>query len=353
MSFGSAQEVNVKCRAMYARLLDRSEYNTLLQIRSVSQIADYLKKQTPYAYVLRRIDKNDVHRGQLEQVFKRSLFYDYERLLKFTTGGYREAIRAMFESFEVEDLKHIIGSVCSAQKQALTLTDLTYMRTYSEFPISSLLEADTMEDLVANLVHTRYYKALLPFAVREDPDFFKIDHALNLLNYTSKLVAFRQALSGAGRRIATSLYRTQVDIENILFIYRIKKLYHFTASEILVNLLPNAYKLSNHDLLRMAECEGIDELTDAISRTEYGPLFPKGRESEWETLHAEHFYWIHKKNLRTHSGDIGVVLAYLYLKEIDVKNIIMIIEGVRYQLPTERIASFLIGSVSAPNTSVA
>jgi V/A-type H+-transporting ATPase subunit C len=47
--------------------------------------------------------------------------------------------------------------------------------------------------------------------------------------------------------------------------------------------------------------------------------------------------------LRQHGGDIGVALSYLYLKETDIKNIIMIIEGVRYALPTREIASFLIG----------
>ena len=343
MGFGAAQGVNAKCRAMYARLLDRSDYDVLLSMKSVSQIADYLKKQTPYAYVLRRVNENDVHRGQLEQVFKKSLYYDYERLLKFTTGSYKEAIRAMFESYEIEDLKLVIGSICSDHKHILAADDLTYVRTYSNFPISALLDADTMEDLVANLPHTRYYKPLLPFAVKENPDFMKIDHALNLLNYKSKMSVFKNTLRGAGRKIAVSLYGTQADVENILFIYRIKKLYNFQTSEILQQLIPCEYKIGKKELLALAECGGLEELIGKIAATSYEPLFPRGRESEWEMIHAEYFYRIHRKNLRLHGADIGVALSYLYQKEIDIKNIVMILEGIRYSLPTEKIAKFLIG----------
>ena len=343
MSVVSTQGVNVKCRAMYSRLLTRNDYDALMAMKSVSQIAGYLKKQTPYAYVLRRIDEHNVHRGQLEQVFKRSLFYDYERLLKFTTGSYKAAVRAMFEAFEAEDLRLVIGSICSEHKQHISPDDLTYIRSYSEFPASLALEADTLAELAANLRHTRYYKMLLPFTVGGERDFMKIDNALNLLNYKSKMEVFRKALSGASRRVALSLYGTQADLENIMFIYRVKKLYGMSADEILIYLVPCEYRVRNRELLALAECENVDEFIGLIGRTFYGFLFPNGREAEWESLQTGYFYQWHKKNLRVHGGDVGVAFSYLFLKEMDIKNIIMIIEGVRYNIPAETIASFLVG----------
>jgi V/A-type H+-transporting ATPase subunit C len=335
---------------MYARLLSKDDYDTLLSMKSVSQIAVYLKRQTPYAYVMRNIDESDVHRGQLEQVFKKSLFYDYDRLIKFTTGSYKSALRAMFESFEIDDLKLVISSICSANEHYLASEDLTYIRSYSAFSAESLLDARTMEELVDVVRDTRYYKALLPYATRSAiqgaarPDFMNIDHALDLLNYEAKMSEIKKTLSGAELKAVMSLYGAQADIGNILFIYRLKKLYGFTANEILVYLIPCRNRLSNKDLLEMAECAGIDELTDRIAETDYGFLFPKNREGDWENLHTEHFYKLHKKNIRPKGGAVGAfttALSYLHLKEADIRNIIMIIEGVRYSLPTDRIASFL------------
>ena len=348
MNIGAAQVINVKCRAMYARLLDRREYDLLISMKSVSQIAEYLMKQTPYAYALRDIDENDVHRGRLEQCFKRSLFYDYESLLKFTAGGYKAVINAMFESNEIDDIKLVVSSICSDNEHMLTPEDLEYTRSYGKISVASLLGADTMEALAGNLSGTRYYKPLLPFAVRENPDFLKIDNALNILDYKTKTEVFNKSLRGPGRKILSLIYGIKTDIENILFIYRIKKLYRYTTGEIMRYLIPCEYWIGQKDLLSFAECDSLDEIAEKIERTKYGFLFPKDREHEWETLHTEFFYRIYKNILRRNGSSIGVALSYLYLKETDMKNIVMIVEGVRYSLRPDMIASFIIGYRQPP-----
>lgn len=343
MGASPSREVIVKCRAMHARLLGRGDYDKLISMKSVSQIAAYLKKQTPYAYVLRRIDENDVHRGQLEQLFKRSLFYDYERLIKFTAGTYKPAIRAMFDSYEIDDLKLVIGSICSEHEQFLSADDLTYIRSYSEYSTDFILSADNMEQLVDNLNGTRYYEPLLPFAARENPNFTAIDHALNLLNYRALIKAFRETAGGGDLKALISLFCTRTDIENILYVYRTKKLYNIPASEIAMRILPCEYKISRRELLELSGCDGIEAMTDKLADTYYGFLFPKSREHEWETLHSEYIYSRLVSNMRKPGGSVSAAYAYLYLKEIDIKNIIMIIEGVRYALPADQITSFIIG----------
>ncbi|MDR1440598.1 MAG: V-type ATPase subunit [Clostridiales bacterium] len=342
MSVASAQAVNAKCRAMYSKLLGRADYDALLAMRSVPQIAEYLKKETPYAYVLRRLGENEAHRGQLEQLFKKSLYYDYEKLLLFSTGDYKAGIQAMFESYEIDDLKLVIGSICSDHESYLSPDDLTYVRHYSEFGAAGLLECGTMEELAEFLKGTRYYRALKPFAVRERPDFLKIDSALNQLDYAAKMGAFRDKLGPASSKLAVSLYGEESDIGNILFIYRAKKLYRLPVADMLVSLVPSA-RLSNRELLALAESRSLQELIALAAKSCYGHLFPAGREREWESVHEEHFYAIHRRNLRAHGNDIGVAMAYFFLKRMDIKNIITIIEGVRYALPTRDIAAFLIG----------
>jgi len=337
---------------MYARLLSRADYDALLPMKSVSNICAYLKKQTPYSEVLGVIDDNDVHRGQIEQVLKKSLFNDYERLIKFTTGKSRAVLRAMFDSYEIDDLKLVIGSICSENEHYLTPADLTYVSSYAGaespgFTVDALLGADTAEDLAGVLKGTRYYEPLAPFAVRSNPDFLKIDHALNLLNYHDRMNAYDEP-PGSGRNTAASLFSARASIDNILFIYRIKKLYGFMAKDIVPYLIPCVYRIANSELLELAECDSLGDLTDRIGKTWFGFLFPSGRESEWENIQMEYFYNIYRRNLHTNSaggsgGGAMTAISYLYLKETDIRNIINIIEGVRYSLPSDRIASFLIG----------
>jgi len=342
VSAQGAQAVNAKCRAMYARLLSRADYDTLLGYRSVQQVADYLKKETPYSYVLRKLDSNDVHRGQLEQVFKSSLYYDYERLLLFCSGEYKDALQAMFSCHEVEDLRLIVGALCSRGHGTVSARDVTYIRHYSSLPMDALLGAENMEQFVAALAGSRYHAVLAPFASREGADFLAADHALDMLNYKTKLAAFKTRLTGSGRKLALGMLGEEADLENLLFIYRAKKLYRFEARDILPNLVPGRH-VGAKELFEMADCGGTEELARLIARTRYRPLFPEGREEEWEALRNEKLYEAQRRNLREHGNDVGVAFSYLFLKEVDIRNIVRVVEGVRYQLPASQIAGLLIG----------
>jgi V/A-type H+-transporting ATPase subunit C len=332
---------------MYSRLLSRSDYDALLRRTSVPQIAEYLKKETPYSRVLSRLNENSAHRSQLEGVLKRSLFFDYEKLIGFSSGGYKAAIKAMFEEHEVADLKLVISSICSDHEQMLAADDLSYARRYSSFGVNALLEPTTMAGLVSNLKGTRYHDVLSPFAENNPPDFLKIDRSLDLLSYRSKLSAFNKELKGAAREACMDLFGQQTDVANIQFIYRMKKLYRYSDGDIIVSLMPHSHRIEKGDLQKMAGCDGVGELIGLIARTWYKHLFPGGDESAWETIQAEHFYAINRANLRKHGGDANVALSYLHLKAVDIKNIIVIVEGIRYALPAQQIASFLVGRRAA------
>ena len=352
MSIVTAPAVNAKCRAMHSRLLGNADYDALLRRPGVPQIAEYLKKETPYAHVLSRLNENDVHRGQLERLFMRSLFHDYEKLLGFSGGssgggGSKEAIRAMFEEHEVSDLKLVISSICSDHENLLTAGDLYYVSQYSSFGADALLEAATMEQLVENLKGTRYHDVLLPFAAAGKPDFFKIDCALDLLSHRAKLAAFGKRLKGSAREACMDIYGQQVDIANIQTIYRMKKLFNYPSATTIAGLIPYRHRLGGRDLVAMADSGSVGALVEVVSRTWYRPMFPPGEESSWETLHAERFYRMHHANMRRHGSDATTALSYLHMKEVEIKNIIMILEGVRYSLPTRQIRSFLVGGRAA------
>ena len=339
---GSAPAMFAKCRAMYSRLLGRSDYDALLRRASVPRIAEYLKKETHYAHALRRLNEHDAHRGQLERALKQSLFYDYEKLLSFSCGGCKEAIRALFEAHEVNDLKLVISSICSDHEQLLAAGDLDYARRYSSFGADALLSPTSIQGLAENLKGTRYYDVLQPFAASERPDFLLIDRALDMLTHRSKLEALRKHMSGAARATCLDAYGQEVDIANIQFIYRMKKLFRYPPQTVVACLVPHHHRIDSQALVEMAECESMEALSGLAARTRYKELFPPGGESTWETIQAEHFCGLHHRNLRNPGAGGSAALSYLHLKETDIRNIIVIVEGVRYALPTKQINSLLV-----------
>ena len=78
----SSNVILAKARAMYGRRLTRTNYRELLECRSVSEVAAYLKNQTSYGTVLAGVNENDIHRGQLEVRLRQKLFEDNSALCR-------------------------------------------------------------------------------------------------------------------------------------------------------------------------------------------------------------------------------------------------------------------------------
>jgi V/A-type H+-transporting ATPase subunit C len=319
---------------MYAKLLKSDDYDRLLNMHSVPQVAAYLKKETSYAGALSEIDEENVHRGVMEQALKKSLFCDYEKLMKFCKGEYQDGLNIMFLSHEVSDLKLLISSVCTKHADPVTRDELVFIKNHGDLDAGLLAESETFERLVENLNGTRYYGMLTDFAGSEALDFYEIDKAIDKFNYKALMEGFKKRLGGSSAKAALSIYGTVIDITNIFNIYRLKKMRpNSSLGEIISRLIPYYYRMTRADFLELAQCEGKERLVDGMTKSKYGFLFPPDDENTWEDNYYKYLHNMYRRNLREHGFDIGVAMAYLFLKEIDIRNIITITECVRYSMP--------------------
>ena len=72
-----------KVRAMEARLLKPEQFMEIANLGNVPEIADYLKKNTAYAWALDTLTEDQIHRGNIEKVLTQSLYHDYTKLYRF------------------------------------------------------------------------------------------------------------------------------------------------------------------------------------------------------------------------------------------------------------------------------
>ena len=98
-----------KTRAMFGRLLRKENYEELVQKKSVNEVVSYLKNNTHYHHILSDVDENNIHRGQLENLLKRDLVGDYEKLLRFTHGDLNKFIDLLYVKIEIESLNKMIS----------------------------------------------------------------------------------------------------------------------------------------------------------------------------------------------------------------------------------------------------
>ena len=72
-----------KLRAMQAKLLTESDYDTIAGLGSVPEAIEYLKGKPAYAEYMNQIDASLYHRGNIEKILYQSLYNDYTKIFRF------------------------------------------------------------------------------------------------------------------------------------------------------------------------------------------------------------------------------------------------------------------------------
>lgn len=335
---------NTKARALFGKLLTKSDYEELLGRRTVHEVAAYLKKNTSYSSLLCSINENLVHRGELEKIFKTSLYKDFMKLLRFLGNGTNEFLKASFLRFEVEDLKMLLRVIYIGQENETVKNSLIFLKTYSTLDFEKLTSSKSLSNIIENLKGSEYYKVLSPFSdVTKRQNLFDMEMSLDL-HYIMKMLKLKEnLLSESDRKSITHTFGIEIDIINILMIYRCKKLFHFPKEMTLKYVIPYWYRLSRRQLVNLSESLNTDEFKAVILKTRYAGIFKPDEEHLWEINSMNYMYKMYKKHLHQDFFSLGTVLAYLHLKEMDIRNIITLIEGVRYNIPKEEIKGYLAG----------
>ena len=90
-----------KIRAMEAKLLTPEQFADIANLRSVPDIADYLRKNTAYAEVLDTLTEDQIHRGNIEKVLVQSLYHDYTKIYRFCGQSQREFMKLIMKGYEI------------------------------------------------------------------------------------------------------------------------------------------------------------------------------------------------------------------------------------------------------------
>jgi len=336
--------VNAKARVLFGRLLSKNDYEELLNKRTVQDIAAYLKKNTAYHSLLSEINENLVHRGDLEKLFRASLYSDFIKLFRFLGNGSQKFLQAAFLRYEVEDLKTLLRIVYTGRSSENVKDSLVFLKKYSDLDYERLVHSRSITELIEGLKGSVYYKVLSPFIESmERQNLFDMEMALDLHFFMTVLKLKDKLLTGNDRKSVTRSFGIEIDILNILMIYRCKKLFKLPKEVTLNHVIPYWYRLTRSQLIQLSESRDVEEFKSIIAKTKYSGIFKGNEEHLWETNCANYMYRMYKSHLRKDYFNFGTTMAYLHLKEIDIRNIITVIEGIRYSLSGEEIRSYLIG----------
>ncbi len=340
----STQALAAKAKAMYGAHLTKSDYEELLRKRSVQEIAGYLKNETHYDKILEGINESSIHRGYLEVLIRQRLFFDFVQLIRYGETQNHKFYQYGILQIEIKQILMTLRFLKETEKGGQISQLPLFANKMTSFDLQRLVNVNSYDELLSTLKDTPYHKILLPLKPKanEELDYTACEIALNGYYHKEVLSYIEKEFSGVAKEQVLDVFNTQIELDNITKIYRLKKYYKSSPEDIIKVLHPTYVKIPRKILHKWVETKSADEFIEALSTTAYKSSINR-KDFVYIEYHMDSImYNINKHFIRFATDPNVVMIAYMNLLEIETRNIIDIIEGVRYKVETDKIAKLLI-----------
>lgn len=312
-----------RTRALETRLLDRARFDRMIDATSAEEALKVLA-ESDYANAVAELA--DVH--DFESMLAAELKEAFDLILKISPKP--ELISIMALRYDVHNLKVLFKAKYLGIKSDLLI------------PVGSL-ELDKMEYAVAE-EDFRDLPEKLRRAAEDVSEDFLVNRDPQVIDLLLDQVLYDQLVSSARERginFLEGMFIRQIDLTNLKSIIRVKRM--GLNRELLKNILLPHGSIPN-DLLAGMLDEPLESLITMLSMSDYADLvsegvrnwLDKGTVSSLEKLSDDYITAYLKKGKWTTFG-LEPLVGYLWAKEIEIKNIRLILVGKINKLPAEAI----------------
>ncbi len=369
MSISKYAYVNSRVGAMKSRLLSESDLRSLIEVPNYEDCITLLKN-TGYKNEIARL--KSYPSVDIENVFTKSLVEDYEKLINSVFGDAKILLKEVAKRFEVAAIKTLIYmKVSRFSEKEMRTYPWVLEKMIGQSTLARLHQLETVEELIEILKFTDYYTPLKEALkkYREVGNAYPFIISLDKYLYT-KIGRVLTRLGNKDKKITSRLIGTEIDSKNIITAFRLRGV---SEEEAWPNFIPYMYNI-DRDILRtilnirhlrqlstelpefrytevisaalkdydktMAmlpyDLEYVPLLTDTTKYTKVESILP------FELILRRYIYQISKSAFYGDRFNVGISIAYLYLKENEIRNLIAILRSKEVGLPASKIEGLLV-----------
>ncbi len=334
-----------KIKNMYSQSLKPEDYQDLLRKRTIYDVAMFLKKHPAYKDILANVPEGSLNRGRLEGLIKRQRFNNMIKILKFVTLKDESFYRLSFVQMEHETILTIIRAIISHEDYDVVELIPYYFDKYSTLDFLAMTKATDIASLVAALDGTRYAKMLKPYAnvKNEDIHYYEFEALFEADYYKYAFENIKRNYKGKLRTDLDDAFKTRIEIENMIKVYRLKKFYGVKSNDIKSILIPiPTSRISEKKLDEIIAIKNPDDIFKKIVELGIGPYL-----TNKDQVYLEYFgdymrFVLARKFIYFATDAAKVFQGYAFYSELETQNLTHIIEGIRYQISESEIRTMLV-----------
>lgn len=333
--------IDAKIRAMGANGLKKQEYLYLVGLKNIEGVVNYLNEHGGYALSFEQYNASTSKRLDIEKDLNQYLLKDMQKIYSFASSREKKQMKEYFLCYEVEMLKLAVRMVFDHRKFAFPKSSYTdFLFKHSKVDFERLKSCTEISDVIASLEGTKYYKIFKDMEGYED-NLFEIEMRLENLYY-SLIWKWSGTLKGKDKKIAQEIIGTQIDMMNIMYIYRGRNFYKLSSERLYTYLIPIQYKLGKHKLIAMVDAEDTEMLKKAVGETFYRKIFVPDDDATLERNFKEGLMKVYTEIEKQYPNSMAMVWSYLFFKKLEVDNLISIIEDAAYGTLAKNIMQYII-----------
>ncbi|MEK6983668.1 MAG: ATP synthase A1 subunit C [Nanoarchaeota archaeon] len=336
----------VRTVVMRALLFKRDDYLKMLKM-SFSEIAKLLQ-ESHYKKEIDELATQYSGSDLLELALNKNLAESFKKLIRISSSELGLLIREYAKRKDIDDLKTILRGKFTNTDEKTVARSITGAGTLSYDFFVSLLERESIEEILKNnkLVEFSLFKNGLK-ALNEKKSLFELENSLDKYYYAS-LIQFSNALPKEGELFKDFLLK-EVEILNILTLFRLKKA-QFKKEAIKEFMISSWDKAKDAKVMELASIDNFGQLSKAFGKTEYKDIIAQGIEefnktNSLITLEIDLYKHLLKRSIlfmHQHPLSIDVILGYMLAKDMEIRNLRIIIKGKQLGLSEQFIESQLI-----------
>lgn len=322
--------INAKLKGMYAKRLKNDDLQDLAKQNNLKSAVAILKNKSSSLNVL----SEDAGREQIEKVLNGEIIYDIEKIVKYLDKNDTQIFNLLISKYEIRCIKRAIKLLYSKNEYDENIKIWTNTIFTDLKGLENIKSIDEFFKIINN---TKYKKILKKYFVNKDTEYsiFEIENELDKM-YLKSIYN-----SAGNNKNLKKMIGAKIDFTNILWIYRMKKYYNFSEDKIEKSIIDINYALKKNQILLLVKAKNIEELNEILKKTVYSNIATDDI-YELECNMKKYLHGLYIKNFKSNLLSINCIYSYLNLVELENKDIISIIEAVRYGIDKEKLLKKLI-----------
>ena len=336
----------VRTVVMRSLLFRKGDYHKMLKM-GFDEIAKFLQ-DSHYKKEINELATQYSGADLLELALNRNLAGSFKKLMRISSYELGLLVKEYAKRKDIEDIKTILRGKLTNADEKIISSSITGAGTLSYEFLASLLKKGSIEEILRNNGIVDFY--LLKNGLKElneKKSLISIENAFDKFYYSS-LIQFSGMLPKEGALFRDFLLK-EVEVLNILTLLRLKraKLGREAAKNFMIF---SGDKPKDSKIMSLINTDDIEQLSKAFEKTEYRALFAKGIEEFRKNgslilLETELYKHLLKQSvlfMHQHPLSIDVILGYMFAKDIEVRNIKIIVKGKQLGLKEDFIESQLV-----------